>query len=76
MVHPKKQTVSTEEDEHFLIVPVELQDRLRLRFVGSQPPCDRVWRVVIPLDQRLPGDIIQALQRTLVAFSRCISGVF
>lgn len=49
------------------IAPVELQDRLRLGFIGPQPPCDCVWRVVIPLDQRLPGDVVPSLQRTLLA---------
>lgn len=48
----------------FLILPVELQDRLRLSFVGSQPPCDRLWRVIFPLEKRLPCDIVQSLQYT------------
>lgn len=67
----KKPQCLTEEDVCVLIVPVELQDRLRLSFVGSQPPCDCVWRVIVPLDQSLPGDVIQSLQRMPIAFSPC-----
>lgn len=53
-----------EEAVCFLILPVELQDRLRLSFVGFQAPCDRLWTVVVPLDQGLPCDIVQPLQHT------------
>lgn len=63
--HPYMKT----EPVGFLLLPVELQDRLRLSFVGSQAPCDRLWRVVVPLDQRLPCHIVQSLQytRTILA---------
>lgn len=72
ILHPQKKPCV-----RFLMVPVELQDRLCLGFIGLQPPCDRVWRVVFPLDQRLPGDVVQSLQRALLAFSRtAFQGLF
>lgn len=43
------------------LLPIELQDRLRLRLVGLESPRNRLRGIVVSLHQRLTGDVVQTL---------------